>query len=148
MKVKWFHNAQPLTSICEFLSSDLAQKYDCKMFSPQQHNISLELTVESNCWFKTLVTRSDQCFEKKVAVKVHGCSLDRNFNYLYHIMFSSLYITLQNMNSLTYIVSKKGLPFLLKFSYVAPTRLNSLLYYQIKLVMDRQNHAVNYNCCM
>lgn len=45
LKVKWFHNGQALTSLCEFLSSDLTQKYSCKVLSPQQNNISLELTV-------------------------------------------------------------------------------------------------------
>ncbi|XP_065930227.1 uncharacterized protein [Magallana gigas] len=45
LKVKWFHNGQALTSLCEFLSSHLTQKYSCKVLQPQQNNISLELTV-------------------------------------------------------------------------------------------------------
>lgn len=45
LKVKWFHNGQALTSLCEFLSIDFTQKYSCKVLSPQQNNISLELTV-------------------------------------------------------------------------------------------------------
>ncbi|XP_065930231.1 uncharacterized protein [Magallana gigas] len=45
LKVTWFHNGQALTSLCEFLSSHLTQKYSCKVLSPQQNNISLELTV-------------------------------------------------------------------------------------------------------
>lgn len=68
LKVKWFHNGQPLTSLCEFLSSELAQKYSCKVLSPKTNNISLLLTVKSNYRFNTLQTRSDQCFEKEVTV--------------------------------------------------------------------------------
>lgn len=49
LKVKWFHNGQPLTSLCEFLSTELAQRYSCKVLSPQQNNISLELTISSKC---------------------------------------------------------------------------------------------------
>lgn len=47
LKVKWFHNGQPLTSLCEFLSTELAQRYSCKVLSPQQNNISLELTISN-----------------------------------------------------------------------------------------------------
>ncbi|XP_052683902.1 uncharacterized protein LOC128164188 isoform X2 [Crassostrea angulata] len=47
LKVKWFHNGQPLTSLCEFLSSELAQKYSCKVLSPKTNNISLLLTVKN-----------------------------------------------------------------------------------------------------
>lgn len=52
LKVKWFHNDQVLTSFCEFLSSELAQKYFCKVPSPQKNNfrfknISMVLTVTS-----------------------------------------------------------------------------------------------------
>lgn len=49
LKVKWFHNGRALTSLCEFLSTDLTQKYSCKVLSPQQNNISLELTVLGKC---------------------------------------------------------------------------------------------------
>nr|XP_034309379.1 uncharacterized protein LOC105328976 isoform X3 [Crassostrea gigas] len=45
LKVKWFHNGQALTSLCEFLSSDLTKRYSCKVLGIQQNNISLELTV-------------------------------------------------------------------------------------------------------
>ncbi|XP_065929682.1 uncharacterized protein [Magallana gigas] len=45
LKVKWLHNNQPLTSLCEFLSIALTLKYSCKVLDPQQNNISLELTV-------------------------------------------------------------------------------------------------------
>uniref|UniRef100_A0A8W8MCJ1 Ig-like domain-containing protein n=1 Tax=Magallana gigas TaxID=29159 RepID=A0A8W8MCJ1_MAGGI len=45
LKLTWFHNGQALASLCEFLSSHLTQKYSCKVLSPQQNNISLELTV-------------------------------------------------------------------------------------------------------
>lgn len=45
LKVKWFHNGQPLTSLCEFMSTALTQKYSCKVLSPQPNNISLELAV-------------------------------------------------------------------------------------------------------
>lgn len=72
LKVKWFHNGQPLTSLCEFLSSELAQKYSCKVLLPKTNNISLLLTVKSNYCFNTLETRSDQCFEKEVTVQFKG----------------------------------------------------------------------------
>lgn len=47
LEVKWFHNAQELTRMCAFQTSDLAQKYDCNIFSLQQNNITLKLTVKS-----------------------------------------------------------------------------------------------------
>ena len=45
LKVKWLHNGQPLTSLCEMLRPELATKYSCKVLLPQAHNISLELTI-------------------------------------------------------------------------------------------------------
>ena len=47
LKVKWLHNGEPLTSLCEMLRPELAAKYSCKVLSPQAQNISLELTISS-----------------------------------------------------------------------------------------------------
>ncbi|XP_065930230.1 uncharacterized protein [Magallana gigas] len=47
LKVRWFHNGRALTSLCEFLSSELAQRYSCTVLLPQQNNISLKLTVSN-----------------------------------------------------------------------------------------------------
>ena len=45
LKVKWLHNGEPLTSLCEMLRPELSTKYSCKVLSPQAQNISLELTI-------------------------------------------------------------------------------------------------------
>lgn len=47
LKVKWLHNNQPLTDLCVFLSAEFAQKYSCRILSPQHKNISPVLTVSS-----------------------------------------------------------------------------------------------------
>lgn len=47
LKVMWFHNGRQLTSLCEFLEPEHAQSYSCKVLSPQQNNISLELSITS-----------------------------------------------------------------------------------------------------
>lgn len=59
LSVKWFHNGQHLTSQCLLLSAEIKQKYSCITVTPEWNNISLLLTVKSNCWLNTLVTRSD-----------------------------------------------------------------------------------------
>uniref|UniRef100_A0A8W8MCJ8 Ig-like domain-containing protein n=1 Tax=Magallana gigas TaxID=29159 RepID=A0A8W8MCJ8_MAGGI len=47
LKVKWLHNNQPLTDLCVFLSAEFAQKYSCRILSPQHKNISSVLTVSN-----------------------------------------------------------------------------------------------------
>uniref|UniRef100_A0A8W8M8W0 Ig-like domain-containing protein n=1 Tax=Magallana gigas TaxID=29159 RepID=A0A8W8M8W0_MAGGI len=47
LKIQWLHNNQQLTDLCEFLSSELAKKYSCKVLAPQPNNISFELTVSN-----------------------------------------------------------------------------------------------------
>uniref|UniRef100_A0A8W8ME43 Ig-like domain-containing protein n=1 Tax=Magallana gigas TaxID=29159 RepID=A0A8W8ME43_MAGGI len=47
LKIQWLHNNQQLTDLCEFLSSELAKKYSCKILAPQPNNISFELTVSN-----------------------------------------------------------------------------------------------------
>lgn len=64
LEVMWFHNSQQLTSLCEFLSSELTLRYFCNVRSPQINNISLAITLTSKCWLIILVSVSDQCFEK------------------------------------------------------------------------------------
>lgn len=103
LRVEWFHNGLQLTSLCEILLDELAQKYSCKVLAPKFNNISLLLTVKSNCGFNTLVISSDQCFEKEVAVQfkwiqVHWFKFDRCFHTC-SIFFSSLYEALQYLNS-------------------------------------------------
>lgn len=51
LRVEWFHNGQQLTSLCEFRSRspELDQKYSCQLLAPKSNNISLLLTVKSNC---------------------------------------------------------------------------------------------------
>ncbi|XP_048754541.2 uncharacterized protein LOC125665761 isoform X2 [Ostrea edulis] len=45
LKVKWYHNSKHVTNLCTLVESSEAEKYSCKVLSPQPNNISLELTV-------------------------------------------------------------------------------------------------------
>lgn len=49
LRVEWFHNGQQLTSLCDFVSRELDQNYSCQILAPKSNNISLLLTVKSNC---------------------------------------------------------------------------------------------------
>ncbi|XP_061179756.1 uncharacterized protein LOC133188380 isoform X2 [Saccostrea echinata] len=48
LKVRWYHNREQLTSLCEFEDPDtMSDKYICNVLSPQAKNISLEFTVQN-----------------------------------------------------------------------------------------------------